>query len=197
MKKFFKPLALCIVFALAGVGIAAAQEIMSIPSNQLFFYLGRPYIPLINWYWILAANLFFIAIFYTLAVLLFKLFPHHIKSVGQAITQDLRLVLGRGLLATILMVPMMVLLAITIIGIPLIIFLFGAAGIMGYTAIAQIVGEKVLGDTNPIVTLTLGVLFVGLMTMVPVLGWLLSLLLFIVAVGAVLTTRFGTVSPLI
>lgn len=115
--------------------------------------------------------------------------------MGQAITPDIGSVLGRGLLTTILMFPAMVLLAITIIGIPAIMLLFGVAIIMGYTAITQIVGEKVLRGSNPIVALALGVLLVGVLTMVPVLGWLLALVLLMVALGSVVTTRFGTVSP--
>lgn len=173
----------------------AIHEITSISANELFFYLGRPFIPFINWYWYLSANFFFIVIFFTFAVLVTTFFPRNVKSVGQAIKTDIGSVLGRGLLTTILMVPAMVLLAITIIGIPAIMLLYGAAIIMGYTAIAQIVGENVLRGSNPIIALALGVLLVGVLTMVPVLGWLLALVLFIIALGAVLTTRFGTFSP--
>ncbi|KUO53603.1 MAG: hypothetical protein APF76_12405 [Desulfitibacter sp. BRH_c19] len=173
----------------------AIHEITSISGNELFFYLGRPFIPFINWYWFLAANFFFMVIFLALAVLNITFFPRNVKLVGQAITTDLGLVLGRGLLAAILMGPAMLLLAITIIGIPAVMLLFGAASIMGYTAIAWIIGEKMLRGSNSIVATAVGVLLVGVLTIVPVLGWLLALVLLIVALGAVVTTRFGTVSP--
>jgi hypothetical protein len=65
----------------------------------------------------------------------------------------------------------------------LLMLLFGVAIIM--TAIAQIVGEKVLRGSAPIVALALGVLLVGVLTMIPVLGWLLALVLLIVALRSV------------
>lgn len=65
----------------------------------------------------------------------------------------------------------------------LLMLLFGVAIIM--TAIAQIVGDKVLRGSAPIVALALGVLLVGVLTMIPVLGWLLALVLLIVSLRLV------------
>jgi hypothetical protein len=173
----------------------AVRELGSIPGNELIFYLARPYLAEINWYWLLGGSLISVAVFYALAVLLFTFLPGRVKLVGQAIPAHTGLVLGWGFLAAVVTVPAILLLAVTIIGTPLILLFIGAAGILGYTAIAFLVGENLLRGANPFAALSLGVLIVGLLTMVPVLGWLISLVLFIVALGAVLSTRFGTLLP--
>jgi hypothetical protein len=112
-------------------------------------------------------------------------------------------VFGWGLLAVALAIPLMVLLAITIIGIPLIIVevaLLAVAGILGYTAVSQLIGNKLAGaasgkPVNPIGAIALGVLIIGSLSMVPIIGGLLSLVVFIAAVGATLSTRFGSLPP--
>ncbi len=179
--------------------LSAIKEIVSdfkaIPAGEMFFYLGRPYLPFANWSWLLAGNLMSIAVFFLLSVLVQALFPAQIISVGQAIKSKTGAVIGCGLLAVLLIVPVMLVLAITIIGIPLVLLVVGVAGILGYASIALIVGEKLLNNDNPLAALALGVLIVGVLAMIPILGWLLSLALFIVALGAVITTRFGTISP--
>lgn len=65
----------------------------------------------------------------------------------------------------------------------LLMLLFGVAIIMA--AIVQIVGEKVLRGSASIVALALGVLLMGVLIMIPVLGWLLALVLLIVALRSV------------
>lgn len=167
----------------------------AIPVGEMFFYLGRPYMPFISWSWLLAGNIIAITVFFFLSVLVHALFPARIKAVGQAVKSDTGGVIGRGFLGVLLIVPAMLVLAITIIGIPLVLLVVGVAGILGYAAIALIVGEKLLSGENPVAALALGVLIVGVLTMIPILGWLLSVALFIVALGAIITTRFGTVSP--
>ena len=170
------------------------SEFKAVPVGEMFFYLGRPYLPFVNWSWLLAGNIMTIALFFLLSVLAHALFPAQVKVVGQAIKSKTGVVIGRGLIATLLIVPVMLALAITIIGIPLVLLVIGIAGIFGCTSIALIVGEKLLNGDNPLAALALGVLIVGAMTMIPILGGLLSLALFIIALGAVLTTRFGTIS---
>ena len=99
-----------------------------------------------------------------------------------------------------LALPLLIFLAITIIGIPLIfveILLLAVAGILGYTALTQIIGTKIADSAgsqvvNPLGAIALGALILGVLNMIPFFGGLLSLVLFVFAVGAALVTRFGT-----
>lgn len=139
-------------------------------------------------------------IMFALAALTFTLFPRQVKKVGEAVTERTGPVVGWGILAAALAVPLMIVLAITIIGIPLIlveIFFLAAAAILGYTGIASLIGERVVGvsssaSMNPFGSLAIGVLIIGLVSLIPVLGWLVSVAVFVLAIGAALVTRFGT-----
>ncbi len=143
-------------------------------------------------------------IMFALAALTHTLFPRQVKAAGEAVAEKTGPVIGWGILAAILAVPLMILLALTIIGIPLIlveIIFLAAAAILGYTGIVNLVGSKVIGPAssarvNPLGAIALGVLLVGLVSMVPLLGSLVSFAVFVLAVGAALVTRFGAAQPL-
>lgn len=153
-----------------------------------------------GWSGHVARGLLNMVVIFALAALTFSLFPRHVQSTGRIIFDQPGTVIGWGLLALVLAVPLLVLLAITIIGIPLIfveILALALAGILGYTALSGIVGEKIIGAASPgtansLGAIALGVLVLGAISMVPWLGSLFSLLLFVLAVGASLATRFGT-----
>ncbi len=142
-------------------------------------------------------------IMFALAALIYTLFPNQVKTTGQAVASKSGPVIGWGLLVAILAIPLMVVLAITLIGIPLIIveiIVLAVAALFGYTGIALLVGEKILGSAtsrsfSPLGAVAIGVLILGLVAMIPFIGWLVSLSLFVLAVGATLLTRFGSVKP--
>lgn len=107
-----------------------------------------------------------------------------------------------GLLALLLFVPGIVLLAVTLIGIPLIpvwVILYLVAGVLGYAAIALVVGDRILrpgsGHTSLLAKVLVGALVLALLGLVPVLGPIVAILVAIVGLGAVLDTRFGTRRP--
>jgi hypothetical protein len=142
-------------------------------------------------------------IMFALAALTYTLFPNQIKTAGQVVASKSGPVIGWGLLVAMLAIPLMVLLAITLIGIPLIIveiIILAVAALFGYTGIALLIGEKILGSASsrpfsPLGAVAIGVLVLGLVAMIPFIGWLVSLSLFVLAIGATLLTRFGTVKP--
>lgn len=150
-----------------------------------------------------ARGLLNMVVLFALGALTFSLFPRHVQTAGQALLSRPGAVIGWGLLAVVLTVPLMILLAITIIGIPLIfveILALALAGILGYTALSRLVGEKIVGaasagTVNPLGAIALGVLILGAISMVPLAGSLFSLLIFALAVGAALGTRFGSLRP--
>jgi len=71
------------------------------------------------------------------------------------------------------------------------------AALLGYTGIALLVGEKVVATAssrtvNPLGAIAIGVLILGLVAMIPFFGWLVSIAIYVLALGAAFTTRFGS-----
>ncbi|MGM0651557.1 MAG: polymer-forming cytoskeletal protein [Bacillota bacterium] len=140
-------------------------------------------------------------ILFALAALTHSLFPRPVKAVGDAISLNAGPVIGWGLLTTILVIPVMILLGLSIIGIPLILvvlMVLAVAAILGYTAITGFVGGRLIyvaspsSRVNPLGTIAIGVLVIGLVSMIPIVGWLVSWFIYALAIGASLVTRFGT-----
>ncbi len=156
--------------------------------------------PLFGFHGSVARGVVNMLIMFALAALTITLFPRQVKAAGEAIPAKPGPVIGWGILAAVLAVPLMVLLAITIIGIPLIIVeivFLAVAALLGYSGLASLLGEKVIGaassrPVNQLGALAIGVLIIGLIAMVPLLGALVSLAVFVLAVGAALVTRFGS-----
>ncbi len=157
--------------------------------------------PFMGIYGNIARGILNMLILFALAALTYTLFPAQVKTAGNAVSEKIGPVIGWGLLAAVLAIPLMVLLAITIIGIPLIfveIIVLAAAALLGYTGIVNLVGSRVIGaassgSANPLGTIALGVILIGLVSLIPIIGSLLSLAVFILGVGAALTTRFGSI----
>ncbi len=159
--------------------------------------------PFMGMYGSVARGVINMLIMFALAALTYSIFPKHVKAAGEAVVNKTGPVIGWGILAALLAVPLMVMLAITIIGIPLIlieIIFLAAAAILGYTGIVNLVGMRIVGSIssgmlNPLGTIAIGVLIIGLVSMIPLLGALVSLAAFVLAIGAALVTRFGTLQP--
>jgi hypothetical protein len=128
-----------------------------------------------------------------------------------------------GLLAQVLVVPLTVLtvvvLAVSIIGIPLLLLvpfallalLVGA--LMGFVGVARRVGQWAVGPKSPVVMTAVGVILVAVGTIlarllgllpgpiaplafvVAVVGFFLEFVAWTVGLGALLLTRFGTRGP--
>lgn len=186
-------------------GIGRAFNNIRLPRGSIFREGWRVF-PRTSWFgWPghVARGLLNMVVLLALSALTFSLFPRQVQSAGRAVLSQPGAVIGWGLLAVVLAIPLMILLAITIIGIPLIfveILALALAGIFGYTALSRLVGEKIVGaasagTVNPLGMIALGVLILGAISMVPRAGSLFSLLIFVLAVGAALATRFGSLSP--
>ena len=156
--------------------------------------------PFMGIYGNVARGIINMLIMFALAALTYTLFPKQVKTTGNAILVKTGPVIGWGILAAVLAVPLMIILAITIIGIPLIlvqIIFLAVAAILGYSGIVSLIGEKILGAASystsaPLGAIALGVLIIGLIGMVPLLGSLVSFAIFVLAVGAALASRFGS-----
>lgn len=159
--------------------------------------------PIMGSYGNVARGVINMLIMFALTALTYTLFPLQVKAAGNAVSMKTGPVVGWGILAAVLAVPLMILLAITIIGIPLIIveiIFLAVAVILGYAGIAHLVGNRVINaassnPANPLAAIALGVLLIGLISMIPLIGFLVSLAVYILAIGASLATGFGRIRP--
>lgn len=138
--------------------------------------------------------------FLGLTILLVALIPEHMGTALNALERSFVAMLFWGLLWIILIVPIAVLLAISIVGIvliPLEILLVVLALIIGYIVSAIFIGKNILtsfGKSSlPFVDAILGILILFLVGLVPVVGPIVKILFLVAGFGAVLTTRFGTI----
>ncbi|UNC91398.1 polymer-forming cytoskeletal protein [Candidatus Contubernalis alkaliaceticus] len=167
------------------------------PGHHRFFPF---YTPFTGWTGRAASRILGMVVIFALAALVHTLFPRNTKNIVQAVNQKTGPAILWGVLTVILAIPLVILLAITIIGIPLILvefLLLAIAWLMGYTGVALWLGGRVLKSSstvgaNPLGELALGVLLLGIIGFIPVLGGLVGIGVFILAVGAALSTRFGT-----
>jgi hypothetical protein len=135
-----------------------------------------------------------------LAILITALAPDHIAHTVNSLIRSFPTALLWGLLWAILIVPVIVLLAISIVGIiliPVVIFLVGLALICGYIAASIFIGKKVLASVKrhpfPFAEVITGILILFLIGFLPVAGALVKAVFLIAGFGAVITTRFGTI----
>lgn len=137
-----------------------------------------------------------------LALVIVAIWPNNAAAVGAAIETRLGRAALIGLVAWLLFVPGMILLAITLIGIPLVpvwILFYVAAGALGHAAISVVVGDKVarLANANMsiLAKVLVGALIMALLSWIPAAGFLVSIAVAVIGLGAVLDTRFGTNRP--
>ena len=193
-----------IVEQVGGSLVRAFRNISYMPHmSRTRDWVFWPY-PVIGFYGNIARGFVNILIMFALAVLTYALFPAQVKAAGSAFITKTGPVVGLGLLAAFLAIPLMILLAITIIGIPLIlveIIFLAAALILGYTGLANLVGSRIVttasakAEVNPFGAIALGVLILGLIRMIPLIGLLITLVVYILAIGAALATLFGISRP--
>lgn len=138
--------------------------------------------------------------FLGLAILLAALIPEHIGVAMRALEKSFVGMLLWGILWAILVVPVAVFLAISIIGIvliPLEMLLVVLALIIGYIVAAIFIGKNILASfvkkPIPFVDAIVGIFILFLIGFVPVVGPIVKVLFLAAGFGAVLTTRFGTI----
>lgn len=146
----------------------------------------------------LAGLLVRFAAWFFLGILFVVFLPRNMRRLEGSIQAEPAKCLLLGSLAAAALVPVTVLLAITLIGIPaaIVLWLFVAVGVvMGLTAVANTVATRlpVLGHReSKVLTLAVGMGILALVWEIPVLGFLVLLPAATVALGTVVRTRFGT-----
>ncbi len=140
-----------------------------------------------------------LVLFICLAILIAVLVPDRIQRIANTINDTPGQSFGIGCLGLILTIPIGLLLLFTCIGIPLIpvwIVLVIIAWLVGHTAIGLLLGTKINHSFNwnikSIVALVvLGVVVIGLVRLIPFLGFIVAFVLVTAGFGAVIMTKFG------
>lgn len=126
-------------------------------------------------------------------VLVFLLFPLRMRLALDRVERHPALSAAAGTAAAIAAIPIAILLALSIVGIPLIVLEIAAlfAGLwIGTGAIALLVGrrlsELVMPRTtpSPLIALILGLVVVSAAEIVPVVGWAVTALIWLVGLGS-------------
>ena len=141
---------------------------------------------------ILAVGIFFVI-----------LFPNSIKTASAVVENQVARKILIGFITFILTPIMVLLLAVTIIGIPLIpimLLLLYAAGLFGYICISIYLGrrlnEQFKFKPKILLEFVLGAILLKLIQLVPLIGSLTSILILIMSLGITVETRFGTQKPI-
>lgn len=145
----------------------------------------------------LAGFLVQFAVFFGLGFVVMMFAPQRMKALEGTITSEPGKNALAGFLGLLASIPLTAALAVTIIGIPVAILMWLAAGLavpVGFAAVANTLGMKLptgrLRKTQALV-LALGLLVLLLVTRIPVLGPILLSGALFVSLGAIIRTRFG------
>jgi hypothetical protein len=142
------------------------------------------------------------AVVYLLGLLSLRLWPERVRSVGHSMFEQPVKSFVVGFLCWLLLLPVVVLLCISIVGIPLIPLLPVAlflAMVMGVSSLALRMGEAMPAGPGerfvPPAALGMGIVVLLLLAFVPLLGVPLLFLLQFFALGAAVGSRFGRALP--
>lgn len=138
-----------------------------------------------------------------IGMLLMLFLQPQLERAGNAMTSQPFVAGGFGLLTVVLVPIAIVIMVITILLIPvaaIVAFLIPLAWLFGIVALGQEVGERFTKAINqtwaPVLATGFGtfmlVLLTNLISLIPCVGWLASILVHLVALGGVAMTWFGT-----
>ncbi len=126
-------------------------------------------------------------------VLVFLLFPLRMRIALDRVERHPAMSAAAGAVAAILIVPIAILLIVSIIGIPLVVLEIAGliAGVwIGTGAVALLVGRRLCelimpaSTPSPLVALVLGLVVVSAAEIVPLLGWAVTALVWLVGLGS-------------
>jgi hypothetical protein len=139
-----------------------------------------------------------------IVLLVFLLFPVRMRIAHDRLERHPGLAALVGAIAVLAIVPVAIILAITIVGIPLIVLEFAAVFVgiwLGTGAVALLVGRRLTElimpshTPSPLWALILGLVIVSAAETVPYIGWAVTALVWLVGLGASILAFLGT-SPI-
>ena len=124
--------------------------------------------------------------------------PKPFNLISNTVQQNLGKVMLWAVLGLVVLIPLAVFLVISVVGIPLIaleVFLVGIAFLVGYIAIAQLIGDKIAAlikrpALSAIWLTVMGLLALWFIGWVPFLGSLVKAVVIVLGFGGVLATLF-------
>lgn len=138
------------------------------------------------------------------ALLIFALFPRPIEEMAGVLERSPGSVAGWGIALLFLMPPVLVILAITVVGIPLVLvaaLALIAAKVAGYVIASLLVGRRLRSsfthgrEVAPAWNLVIGSALFLVVGAIPGVGLLLDLVVMVFGLGAAALTGFGTGRP--
>jgi len=136
--------------------------------------------------------------FLALGILVAVLLPAPVQRISQQLKTNPLPSAGWGVLTLVLVIPVIVFLAISIIGIPLIPL--AVAGlfiltILGAFGLANLLGERLLQALNKpntavVLNVVLGLFLLWLLKFIPFLGWFVNMIILIFGLGSVMFVLF-------
>lgn len=152
----------------------------------------NPFVPDHRLLWRLSWNV--------LALLVFLIFPLRTRMVLDRLERHPGLSVAAGVLGCVAVIPLAVLLAITILLIPLILleFVFVLAGVfLGTAALALLIGRRLCElispstTPSPLVALLAGIVLITAAELVPVVGTLVLIFVGLIGLGATILSFAG------
>ncbi|MCX5847014.1 MAG: hypothetical protein NTW12_11790 [Deltaproteobacteria bacterium] len=154
-----------------------------------------------GWSWIFA--IISISIFLgvlLLTILTVFLIPKPIRLISSSIKEKPFKVTVWGLAGLVLIVPLAVLLAVSVVGIvliPLEMTIVLCAVLIGFIAVSQLVGRRLFTvlkrqDQSMMRETIWGLIILWLIGWIPYVGWIVKMCAIVLGLGGVLLTRFGT-----
>jgi len=154
-----------------------------------------------GWSWIFAVismSIFLGILIITVVTVL--LIPKPVRLISAAIKEKPFKVTAWGLSGLVLIVPLAVLLAISVVGIvliPLEMTIVLCSVLLGFISVSQLVGRKLFtvlkrNDQSMMRETIWGLVVLWLIGWIPYVGWMIKVCAIVLGMGAVLSTRFGT-----
>jgi len=153
--------------------------------------------------WMIGQVLAKFALYFALGLLIVALFPRRVDSVAGAMIASPWKSTFTGLLGIVATPVLVLLLVVTIIGIPLVAvvaLLVLAAGVLGFTALSFHVGRSLplrVERSAWVLQLAIGTAIVVLVTQIPIVGGLAWIAAALITFGAALRSRFGQQGPVL
>ena len=154
-----------------------------------------------GWSWIFAViSLSIFLVILVLALLIAALLPKPVRIVSEAIRENTFKVILCGILGLVLIAPLALLLTISVVGIaliPLEVIFVVCSVLLGFIAVGQLIGAKLLRllkrPEPGIVRETFwGLVILWLIGWIPYVGWMVKAIAIVIGLGATLVSRFGT-----
>lgn len=140
--------------------------------------------------------------FIVMAAVFGAIFPSQIRRIADVLHQSPGESLLAGVALWILLPPLALVLALSIVGIPVVAFLPFAVmvvGLVGFTGASQLIGDRLLGgfqrQHNTALEAIVGAALLGVLAFIPGLGWLAILLAITWGIGGVLLVVIRRIRP--